>query len=179
MRLICIPYNCRLTGVDRTWMDEVCSMENLSFGNLINEFEIGMISANENGEVVDQFYDVSNVTLSLEILGDGQYSINAKGDATLYDEESEEAISDLIPFTMSYTGVLYEENFEDEGGNEDDYFEECFTEELSETEGWWVDSVMVIYPDAEIDKVLLNVCQTGDYTDEYVIVHIEDGSYHR
>ena len=64
-------YNCRLTGVDRTWMDEVCSMENLSFGNLINEFEIGMISANENGEVVDQFYDVSNVTLSLEILGDG------------------------------------------------------------------------------------------------------------
>ena len=79
MRLICIPYNCRLTGVDRTWMDEVCSMENLSFGNLINEFEIGMISANENGEVVDQFYDVSNVTLSLEILGDGQYSINASG----------------------------------------------------------------------------------------------------
>ena len=170
-------YSCRLTGVDRTWMDEVCSMENLSFGNLINEFEIGMISANENGEVVDQFYDVSNVTLSLEILGDGQYSINAKGDATLYDEESEEAISDLIPFTMSYTGVLYEENFEDEGGNEDDHSEECFTEELSETEGWWVDSVMVIYPDAEIDKILLNVCQTGDYTDEYVIVHIDDGSY--
>ena len=64
--------------------------------------------------------------------------------------------------------------------DEDDYFEECFTEELSETEGWWVDSVMVIYPDAEIDHVLLNVCQTGEnYTDEYVMVHIEDGSYHR
>jgi len=174
--------NCRLTGVDRTWMDEVCNMENLSFGNLINEFEIGMISTNENGEVVEQFYDVSNVTLSLEILGDGQYSINASGDATLYDEESEEAISDFIPFTMSYTGVLYEENFEDEDDyDEDDYFEECFTEELSETEGWWVDSVMVIYPDAEIDHVLLNVCQTEgqteDYKDEYLMVFIKDGSY--
>ena len=174
--------NCRLTGVDRTWMDEVCSMEDLSFGNLINEFEIGMISTNENGEVVEQFYDVSNVTLSLEILGDGQYSINASGDATLYDEESEEAISDFIPFTMSYTGVLYEENFEDEDDyDEDDYFEECFTEELSETEGWWVDSVMVIYPDAEIDHVLLNVCQTEgqteDYKDEYLMVFIKDGSY--
>ena len=170
--------NCRLTGIDRTWMDEVCSMEDLSFGNLINEFEIGMISANENGEVVDQFYDVSNVTLSLEILGDGQYSINASGDATLYDEESEEAISDFIPFTMSYTGVLYEENFEDEDDyDEDDYFEDCFIEELSEEEGWWVDSVMLIYPDAEIDYALLNICETGDYIDEHLIVGIYDGSF--
>ena len=171
--------NCRLTGVDRTWMDEVCSMEDLSFGNLINEFEIGMISADENGAVTDQFYEVSNVTLDFEILGDGVYSINASGDAMMYDGESEETISDPIPFTITYTGILYQENYEDEdqGENEGDYFEECFTEELSETEGWWVDSVLVIYPDAEIDHVLLNVCQTEDYRDEYLMVFIKDGSY--
>ena len=172
-------YNCRLTGIDRTWMDEVCSMEDLSFGNLINEFEIGMISADENGAVTDQFYEVSNVTLDFEILGDGVYSINASGDAMMYDGESEETISDPIPFTITYTGILYQENYEDEdqGENEGDYFEECFTEELSETEGWWVDSVLVIYPDAEIDHVLLNVCQTEDYRDEYLMVFIKDGSY--
>ena len=171
--------NCRLTGVDRTWMDEVCSMEDLSFGNLINEFEIGMISADENGAVTDQFYEVSNITLDFEILGDGVYSINASGDAMMYDEESEETISDPIPFTISYMGILYQENYEDEdqGENEGDYFEECFTEELSETEGWWVDSVLVIYPDAEIDHVLLDVCQSGDYRDEYLMVFVKDGSY--
>lgn len=171
--------NCRLTGVDRTWMDEVCSLEDLSFGNLINEFEIGMISADENGAVTDQFYEVSNITLDFEILGDGVYSINASGDAMMYDEESEETISDPIPFTISYMGILYQENYEDEdqGENEGDYFEECFTEELSETEGWWVDSVLVIYPDAEIDHVLLDVCQSGDYRDEYLMVFVKDGSY--
>jgi len=171
-------YNCRLTGVDRTWMDEVCSMEDLSFGNLINEFEIGMISADENGEVTDQFYEVSNVTLDFEILGDGVYSINASGDAMMYDGESEETISDPIPFTITYTGILYQENYEDEDqGGEGDYFEDCDVEDLSTQEGWWVDSVLVIYPDAEIDHVLLNVCQTGDYRDEYLMVFIKDGSY--
>ena len=170
--------NCRLTGVDRTWMDEVCSMEDLSFGNLINEFEIGMISADENGEVTDQFYEVSNVTLDFEILGDGVYSINASGDAMMYDGESEETISDPIPFTITYTGILYQENYEDEDqGGEGDYFEDCDVEDLSTQEGWWVDSVLVIYPDAEIDHVLLNVCQTGDYRDEYLMVFIKDGSY--
>jgi len=96
----------------------------------------------------------------------------------MYDGESEETISDPIPFTITYTGILYQENYEDEdqGENEGDYFEECFTEELSETEGWWVDSVLVIYPDAEIDHVLLNVCQSGDYRDEYLMVFVKDGS---
>lgn len=171
--------NCRLTGVDRTWMDEVCNVEDLSFGNLINEFEIGLISADENGEVTDQFYEVSNVTLALEILGDGTYSIKASGDAMMYDEESYEIISDPIPFTISYMGILYQENHEgeDQGGNEGDYIEDCDVEDLSTQEGWWVDSVLVIYPDAEIDNVLLNVCQTGDYRDEYLLVFIKDGSY--
>ncbi|MAJ50408.1 MAG: hypothetical protein CMB82_02185 [Flammeovirgaceae bacterium] len=171
-------YNCRLTGVDRTWMDEVCSTEGLSFGNLINEFEIGMISADDNGEVTTQFYDVENVTLNLEIIGGGAYAINASGDALMYDEENDEYTSDLMPFTISYTGNLYQEDFEDEGGADDgDYFEECLTEELSTTEGWWVDSVLVIYPDVKIDMALLNICETGDYRDEYVIVKILDGSY--
>ncbi len=170
--------NCRLTGVDRVWMDEVCSMEDLSFGNLINDFEIGMISVDDNGEVTYQFHEVSNVTLDLEILGDGAYSIKASGDALMYDEESDEIISDPIPFTISYMGILFQENFEDEEREgEAGYNEECLTEELSTIEGWWVDSVSVIYPDAEIDKVLLNVCQTGDYTDEYLMVFIEDGSF--
>ena len=159
-------------------MDEVCSMEDLSFGNLINDFEIGMISVDDNGEVTYQFHEVSNVTLDLEILGDGAYSIKASGDALMYDEESDEIISDPIPFTISYMGILFQENFEDEEREgEAGYNEECLTEELSTIEGWWVDSVSVIYPDAEIDKVLLNVCQTGDYTDEYLMVFIEDGSF--
>jgi hypothetical protein len=106
------------------------------------------------------------------------YSINASGDAMMYDGESEETISDPIPFTITYTGILYQENYEDEDqGGEGDYFEDCDVEDLSTQEGWWVDSVLVIYPDAEIDHVLLNVCQTGDYRDEYLMVFIKDGSY--
>ncbi len=170
--------NCRLTGVDRTWMDEVCEMEGLSFGSFINEFEIAMISADESGQVTDEFYDVSNVTLNLEILGGGIYSINAFGDIIVYDQENEEYISDPVPFSLNYAGSLYEEDYKNEEGYDDeDYFEECSTEELSVTEGWWVDSVSVIYPDAEIKMAFLNICETGDYRDEHVIVHILDDSH--
>ncbi len=170
--------NCRLTGVDRAWMDEVCEMEGFSFANFINEFEIVMISTEEDGEITEEFYDVSNVTLDLEVLGGGIYSISANGDVMMYDEESEEYISDPVPFSLSYSGSLYEEDYKNEEGYDDeDYYEECFTEELSETEGWWVDSVSVIYPDAEIMMAFLNICETGDYRDEHVIVHIFDGSH--
>ena len=31
-------------------------MEDVSFGCFINKFEIGVISADENGKVIDQFY---------------------------------------------------------------------------------------------------------------------------
>jgi hypothetical protein len=159
-------------------MDEVCEMEDLSFGNFINEFEIAMISTEEDGEVTEEFYDVSNVTLDLEVLGGGIYSISANGDVMMYDEENEEYISDPVPFSLSYSGSLYEEDYKNEEGYDDeDYYEECFTEELSDTEGWWVDSVFVIYPDAEIMMAFLNICETGDYRDEHVIVHIFDGSH--